>query len=118
MWNVETKDVMNVIKDHILFHKCCFICRDIANAHFFRWCLFFDQVRFEADKLQNQEKVLLDELTATTSEIQRLELELELVKAAADMVFDNRHSVDFHLNQLNEQLQDKRHYILKLETEW
>ena len=72
----------------------------------------------ETDKFQIQEKALIDEVTARTSELELLERELELMASAAEMAFDNQHSVDFYLDQLNEQLQAKRHYLLKLELEW
>ncbi|XP_061353169.1 uncharacterized protein LOC133297951 [Gastrolobium bilobum] len=68
--------------------------------------------------LKQKEKELIDEGTVRTSELEHLEQELELMKAAAEMAFDNQHSVDFYIDQLNEQLQAKRHYLLKSESEW
>lgn len=72
----------------------------------------------ESEKLQNQEEVMLDDVTARTSELEHLERELDLMTAAAEMAFSDQHSVDFYLEQLNEQLQAKRSSLLKLESDW
>ncbi|XP_020232846.1 coiled-coil domain-containing protein 22 isoform X3 [Cajanus cajan] len=77
-----------------------------------------DLITFETDKFQIQEKELIDEVTVKTSEVELLEQELELMKEAAEMAFNNQHSVDFYLEQLNEQVQAKRNYLLTLESEW
>ncbi|KAI4307836.1 hypothetical protein L6164_030974 [Bauhinia variegata] len=76
------------------------------------------KIRCETDKVQHQRKVLMDEVTARTSELEHLEQELELMKAAAEMALDDKHSVDFYLSQFSEQLQAKRHHLLKLESDW
>lgn len=68
--------------------------------------------------LKQKDKELIDEVTVKTSEVELLEQELELMKEAAEMVFNNQHSVDFYLEQLNEQIQAKRSYLLTLESEW
>ncbi|KAM1697597.1 hypothetical protein FF2_028659 [Malus domestica] len=62
------------------------------------------------EKVQNQEQLLMEEVKAKTSE---LEEELELVKEAADMAFDVHHSVEFHLEKLNEQEEE----LSKLSTD-
>ncbi|XP_020232845.1 coiled-coil domain-containing protein 22 isoform X2 [Cajanus cajan] len=67
---------------------------------------------------KQKEKELIDEVTVKTSEVELLEQELELMKEAAEMAFNNQHSVDFYLEQLNEQVQAKRNYLLTLESEW
>ncbi|RZB51098.1 Coiled-coil domain-containing protein 22-like isoform E [Glycine soja] len=36
----------------------------------------------------------------------------------AEMAFNNQHSIDFYIDQLNEQVQAKRNYLLTLESEW
>ncbi|TKY47058.1 Coiled-coil domain-containing protein 2 [Spatholobus suberectus] len=68
--------------------------------------------------LKQKEKELIDKVTVRTSELEHLEQELELMKEAAEMAFNNQHSVDFYLDQLNEQVQAKRNYLLTLESEW
>lgn len=68
--------------------------------------------------LKQKEKELIDEVTVRTSELEHLEQELELTKEAAEMAFNNQHSVDFYLDQLNEQVQAKRNYLLTLESQW
>ena len=45
---------------------------------------------------------------AMTSEIEHLEQEFELTTIAAEMVLNDQHSIDFYLDQLNEQIQSKR----------
>lgn len=50
--------------------------------------------------------------------MEHLEQELELMKAAAEMAFNNQHSVDFYIEQLNEQVQAKTNYLSTLESEW
>jgi len=40
------------------------------------------------------------------------------MKEAAEMVFNNQHSVDFYIDQLNEQVQAKRDYLLTMQSEW
>ncbi|CAK7324475.1 unnamed protein product [Dovyalis caffra] len=66
------------------------------------------KIIYEKEELRNQEKVLLEEVTAKTSELQHLEEELELLKVAAGMAFDDRNSVDLCLEQLKEQVDSKR----------
>ncbi|RDX83152.1 Coiled-coil domain-containing protein 22-like protein, partial [Mucuna pruriens] len=67
--------------------------------------------------VKQNEKELIDEVTARTSELEHLEQELELMKEAAEIAFNNQHSVDYYLDQLNEQVQAKRNYLLTLESE-
>ncbi|KAK7305276.1 hypothetical protein VNO77_43178 [Canavalia gladiata] len=68
--------------------------------------------------LKQKEKELIDEVTVRTSELEHLERELELMNEAAEMVFNNQQSVDFYLDQLNEQVKAKGNYLLTLESEW
>ncbi|QCD78131.1 hypothetical protein DEO72_LG1g1761 [Vigna unguiculata] len=68
--------------------------------------------------LKQKEKELFDEVTVKTSVLEHLERELELMKEAAEMIFNNQHSVDFYIDQLNEQVQAKRDHLLTLESEW
>ncbi|PNY13281.1 coiled-coil domain-containing protein 22-like [Trifolium pratense] len=67
---------------------------------------------------QQKEKELVDEVTVRTSEVEHLERELELMKAAAEMVLNNEQSVDFYLDQLTEQVHAKRNYLSTLDSEW
>ncbi|KAM1166883.1 hypothetical protein ACFX19_029511 [Malus domestica] len=64
----------------------------------------------EPDLSCDKEQLLMEEVKAKTSE---LEEELELVKEAADMAFDVHHSVEFHLEKLNEQEEE----LSKLSTD-
>jgi hypothetical protein len=75
-------------------------------------------MRFETDRYQIQEKELVDEVTVWTSEVEHLEREMELMKAAAEMVLNNEQSVDFYLDQLTEQVHAKRNYPSTLDSEW
>ncbi|KAF7831257.1 coiled-coil domain-containing protein 22-like [Senna tora] len=76
------------------------------------------KTRIESEKLQNHETLMIDDENARTSELEHLERELDLMKAAAEMALNDQHSVDFYLEQLDEQLQAKRNSLLKLESEW
>ncbi|CAK8565766.1 unnamed protein product [Lathyrus sativus] len=67
---------------------------------------------------KQKEKELVDEVTLRTLEVEHLERELELMKAAAEMAFDNQQSIDLYLDQLTEQVHAKRDYFLTLESEW
>uniref|UniRef100_A0A1S3E5A2 Coiled-coil domain-containing protein 22 n=1 Tax=Cicer arietinum TaxID=3827 RepID=A0A1S3E5A2_CICAR len=68
--------------------------------------------------LQQKEKELVDEVTLRTSEVEHLERELEVMKAAAEMTFNNQQSVDFYLDQLTEQVHAKTNDLSTLESEW
>lgn len=52
------------------------------------------------------------------SELQHLDEELELLKAAMEMVFDEQHPVEFYIEQLNDQVEAKRHKLKELESKW
>ncbi|KAL5077336.1 hypothetical protein RYX36_016320 [Vicia faba] len=67
---------------------------------------------------QQKEKELVDEVTIRTSKVEHLEHELELMKAAAEMAFDNQRSIDFYFDQLTEQVHAKRDYLSTLELDW
>lgn len=68
--------------------------------------------------MEEQEKVLEGELNAKTLELQVLEEELHLLKAAADMAFDQNHPIESYLEQLNEQVNAKSHNIANLKLQW
>ncbi|KAG8636912.1 coiled-coil domain-containing protein 22 isoform X2 [Manihot esculenta] len=75
------------------------------------------QMRHESETLQNQEKLLVKEVTARTSELQKLQEELEMLKDAAEMAFDDQHPIEFYVEQLNKQ-DSKRCNIVELESKW
>ncbi|XP_057725976.1 uncharacterized protein LOC130941471 [Arachis stenosperma] len=68
--------------------------------------------------LKQKEKALIDDVASRISELELLEQELEVMTSVSEMAFDKQHSIDFYADQLNEQLQAKRHNLLKLESEW
>ncbi|KAH0997817.1 hypothetical protein GBA52_021681 [Prunus armeniaca] len=74
--------------------------------------------KHSTEKLQNQEKLLMEEVTAKASELKHLEEELELLKEAADMAFDIHHPVEFYLAKLNEQVEVRKHHLGELKSEW
>lgn len=67
---------------------------------------------------QQKEKELIDEVSVRSSEVEHLEQELELMKAAAEMAFNNQQSVDSYLDQLTEQILAKGNHLSTLESEW
>jgi len=85
---------------------------------FFRLDAGLDETWNETDKFQIQERELFDEVNVKTSVLEHLEQELELMKEAAEMVFNNQHSVEFYIDQLNEQVQAKRDCLLTMQSEW
>ncbi|KAJ4830669.1 hypothetical protein Tsubulata_038780 [Turnera subulata] len=66
------------------------------------------KIRYETENLHNQEKLLMEEMTLRTAELQHLEEQFELLKAAAEMAFDDKHSIDYYLDQLNEQIHARK----------
>ncbi|XP_050220334.1 uncharacterized protein LOC126670612 [Mercurialis annua] len=76
------------------------------------------KIRNETQVSQSQEKALARKVIARTFELQQLEEEYNLLKAAADMAFSEAHPIDFYLEQLNRQVDSKRHNITELESEW
>ncbi|KAI9102309.1 hypothetical protein K1719_023511 [Acacia pycnantha] len=76
------------------------------------------ETRIESEKVQNQDKAVIDDLIAMTSELEHLEQELDLTTVVAEMVLNDQHSVDFYLDQLKEQLKSKQTSLLKFESEW
>lgn len=59
-----------------------------------------------------------EELSAKSSELQYLEEEFELLKAAAEMIFDDQHNIQFYIEQLNDQTETKRQKLAELESLW
>ncbi|KAI8010488.1 Coiled-coil domain-containing protein 22 [Camellia lanceoleosa] len=76
------------------------------------------EIRYKIGKLRSQEKVLVEEASAKTVEAQHQEEEHELLKSVVEMAFDDQHNADFHITQLNEQVDSRRRHLLELETQW
>ncbi|XP_012071072.1 coiled-coil domain-containing protein 22 homolog isoform X2 [Jatropha curcas] len=76
------------------------------------------ETRHETEMLQDQERVLLKEVTARTSELQKLEEEFKMLKAAAHLAFDDQYPIDFHLEQLSKHVDSRKCNIMELESEW
>ncbi|XP_015577023.1 coiled-coil domain-containing protein 22 homolog [Ricinus communis] len=76
------------------------------------------KIRDESEILQNQKKFLIEEVTARISEIQNLEEEFQLLKAASEMAFDDQHPIDFYLEQLNDQVDSRKLNIMELDSQW
>lgn len=75
-------------------------------------------MRHESETLQYQEKLLVKEVTARTSELQKLQEEFEMLKDAAEMAFDDQHPIEFYVEQLNKQVDSKKCNIVELESKW
>ncbi|XVF03607.1 hypothetical protein REPUB_Repub05bG0007700 [Reevesia pubescens] len=78
----------------------------------------FSEIQYGAENLLSQEKMLREELRSNTLQVQHLEEEFGLWKAAADMAFDESHPMDFFLEQLNDRVDAKKHDIEELESQW
>lgn len=76
------------------------------------------KTRYEIKETQDEENVFVDEVTVKDSTSRDLKEELELLKAAAEMAFDDRHNVDFYLEQLREKVESKKHHLKELYSEW
>ncbi|KAG8385999.1 hypothetical protein BUALT_Bualt03G0103400 [Buddleja alternifolia] len=57
-------------------------------------------------------------MTANSPELQHVDEELALLKAAVDMVFDGQHPIEYYIEQLNDQVEAKRCKLKELESEW
>ncbi|KAL0399085.1 UNVERIFIED_CONTAM: Coiled-coil domain-containing protein 22 [Sesamum radiatum] len=69
------------------------------------------------DGSQNQE-VLQKPFVAKYSELQHVDEERGLLEAALEMVLDDQHPLEFYIEQLNDQVEAKRHKLKELENEW
>ncbi|KAL2483690.1 hypothetical protein Fot_45134 [Forsythia ovata] len=69
----------------------------------------------EPDSSQGSGK---EELSAKSAELNNLEEELELLKAAAEMIYDDQHPIQFYIEQLNDQTEAKRQKLMELESQW
>lgn len=68
--------------------------------------------------MKDQEKSLKEKTQSKVFEIQGLEAEYELLKAAVKMAFDDQHSIELCLKELNEQAEARRGNLVKLEMQW
>lgn len=76
------------------------------------------KIKNHADNLQNRDESLMEAVTAKTSELCDPEEEYQLLKAAAEMAFDDSHPTEFYLEQLDEQVGAKKHNLVELELQW
>ncbi|URE49458.1 hypothetical protein MUK42_08625 [Musa troglodytarum] len=75
------------------------------------------KLRNETECLKDQEKSLKEKTQSKVFEIQGLEAEYELLKAAVKMAFDDQHSIELCLKELNEQAEARRGNLVKLEMQ-
>lgn len=66
----------------------------------------------------SQENVHSEELTARSLELQQLEEQHDLLKAAVEMASDKQMPLDSYITQLGEQIDAKRHNLAKIESKW
>lgn len=76
------------------------------------------QLRNKSESLKNQEKMMMEAKQVKALEVQSLESEHELLKAAMEMALDEQHSVGFYIEKLNEQVEAKRQSLMDLESQW
>ncbi|XP_010942886.1 uncharacterized protein [Elaeis guineensis] len=76
------------------------------------------KLRDKSESLKNQEKTMMEAKQVKALEVQSLESEHELLKAAMEMALDEQHSVGFYIEKLNEQVEAKRHSFMELESQW
>ncbi|XVF77016.1 hypothetical protein PTKIN_Ptkin14bG0006400 [Pterospermum kingtungense] len=78
----------------------------------------YSKIEYKAEDLLSQEKALKEELAANTLQVEHLDEELGLWKAAADMAFDESHPEDFFLELLKKQVDAREHDILEVKSQW
>ncbi|WOL06410.1 hypothetical protein Cni_G15144 [Canna indica] len=74
------------------------------------------KLRHEIESLKDQEKSLKAATQSKTLEVQDLDSDFGLLKEAAEMAFDNQHSVEFYLKGLSEQA-ERSGNLVKLEMQ-
>lgn len=67
---------------------------------------------------QDQKEMRVEKSVSSSIELQKLKENLDLLKAAVEMSSDHRHSSDFYMNQLNDQLEVKRGKIVEMKSHW
>ncbi|KAL0550207.1 hypothetical protein IC582_014711 [Cucumis melo] len=60
----------------------------------------------------------LEEVTTNASELKHFQVELERLEAVTRIVFDDNHSIEFHLQQLEEQINSKKLDLLEMKSQW
>ncbi|KAJ9672460.1 hypothetical protein PVL29_025896 [Vitis rotundifolia] len=76
------------------------------------------KIKSRIEMLQNQEKLLIEEVTSKNLESQHLEEEYNLLKSAMEMEFDDQHPVDLFIEQLNERIESGKRNLVELESQW
>ncbi|XP_058114856.1 uncharacterized protein LOC131257925 [Magnolia sinica] len=76
------------------------------------------KMRLEAEDLQRQEKMLMEEVSARTLEVQHLEDDHMLLKGAVEMAFDDQHPDGFYVEELNKRVNTRRDNLMELELQW
>ncbi|KAJ4725326.1 coiled-coil domain-containing protein 22-like [Melia azedarach] len=76
------------------------------------------EIRDKVANFQNLEQEPREAMTARISEAHDVEEEFELLKAAAEMAFDSSHPTEFHLKQLDDQVEARKSNLVELESQW
>ncbi|KAK3021535.1 hypothetical protein RJ639_046483 [Escallonia herrerae] len=76
------------------------------------------KVGYEINELQSREKLFLGEVKAKVSQLQHLEEQEELLKAAMEMAFDDQCPADSYIEQLKQKIDAKRQNLVELESQW
>lgn len=74
-------------------------------------------MRHKIGKLRTQEKVLMEETSSKALEAQHLEEEHESLKSAAQMAFDDQHTTESYIAQLNDRVDAIRDHLIELERQ-
>ncbi|XP_038903178.1 coiled-coil domain-containing protein 22 isoform X2 [Benincasa hispida] len=67
---------------------------------------------------EDQEIRPLEEVTSKASELEHLQVELERLKAVTRIVFDENQSIEFHLQQLEEQINSRNLNLRAMKSQW
>nr|XP_043620924.1 coiled-coil domain-containing protein 22 homolog isoform X2 [Erigeron canadensis] len=76
------------------------------------------QMSDTSDSSVNQVYVLSNDVTAKSLELQQLEEQHDLLKAAVEMACNERNPLDSYIKQLNEKIDVKRDNLAELESKW
>ncbi|MQL89206.1 hypothetical protein Taro_021774, partial [Colocasia esculenta] len=81
-------------------------------------CRRVPQMKNIVEDQQSQEKLLMEDVHAKTSEVHELEYKLEILKAVTEMVsYDERHT-ELYIEELNKGVEERRCDLLELESQW
>ncbi|XP_055824871.1 uncharacterized protein LOC129893381 [Solanum dulcamara] len=81
-------------------------------------CMHLPQMNCKTETSQDQKEMRVEKSVSSSIELQKLKENLDLLKAAVEMSSDHRHSSDFYMNQLNDQLEVKRGKIVEMKSHW